>query len=411
MTPINMPVIGQDLPTGIVLEWLKKEGDRIEKNEVIAAVESEKADFDVEAPASGILLKILKQVGEEAEVLTPIGYIGNENEILQSIESPHENGAPTKTNGVQHEILIASKEVNDSKKMVASPLARKVAKEQGVSLDNVIGTGPNGRIIKKNVLAVAEKSAVAQNEFEHQPRAGNKSDDATEMPKKDVEDKVERFTRIRQVIANRLTNSFRDIPHFYLSIDVNMGEAVRWRKDINKNQELSITYTDIILKAVATALREFPRLNSHVASDQLIFKHRINLGVATAFEQGLMVPTIGDADQMDVAEISKALKKNTAMARNGKQDLNVKSSFTVSSLGMYGIKQFQPIINPPEAGILAVGAIESRVVANKTNFGIHEMMNLTLACDHRAVDGDYAAQFLARVKNILEACDFKLSKW
>lgn len=416
MIKINMPIVGQDIPTGVVLEWLKKEGDSVEKEEVIAAVQSEKADFDVESPASGVLLKILKQPGEEVEVLKPIGYIGEPGEVFEEKDDGIADDVPEKNmkTGQEHvfgEEGPAVQEVGNQGKVVASPLARKVAREAGLSLQNVRGTGPNGRIIKKNVLASLHRAT-----GEEPGDNGVESEvppSAVPAPAFIAEDgdRREAYSRIRQIIADRMTQSVRVVPHFYLTADIPMDAAAAWRARANAQPDIKITYTDIIAHAVSVVLREFPRLNAHASSSEMLYKKRINIGIAVASDEGLLVPVVADTDQKDVVEISREIREKSAMARRGKLDLSAKGTFTISSLGMYGITSFQPIINPPETGILAVGKIQEKIVGDGRSFTMSKVMLVTLACDHRAVDGAYGAEFLDRFRSIMEKADFRMAKW
>jgi pyruvate dehydrogenase E2 component (dihydrolipoamide acetyltransferase) len=414
MIKINMPVIGQDIPTGIVLEWLKKEGDPIEKDEVIAAVQSEKADFDVEAPASGILVKILKKAGEEAEVLTPIGYIGEPGEVYEEPVQKGEEPNIAKEESTPAPAFTESGEnVKQPKKdkMIASPLARRVAREAGISLEMIKGTGPNGRIIKKNVLASIYSADSLAQKYDSDREPVRSVQKTTQILSVEEGDQKESFSRIRQLIADRMTQSTRNIPHFYLNADVPMDQVANWRLSTNNAFNAKITFTDIIVHAVASALREFPRLNAHAGDAEIVYKKRINIGVAVSSDEGLLVPVIPDADQKDILSISNEIKAKSVLARDGKLDLSTRGTFTISSLGMYGITSFQPIINPPETGILAIGKIEDRLVADDKTMKFMKMMTVTLACDHRAVDGSYGAEFLKRLSKIMEEANFRTAKW
>jgi len=406
-----MPVIGQDIPTGIVLEWLKEEGDPIEKDELIAAVQSEKADFDVEAPASGILLKILKKVGEEAEVLTPIGYIGEPGEVYkervkkEDIASMAKEDLPVRP-GDPESVKIINKAGED--KGIASPLARKVAREGSISLEMITGTGPNGRIIKKNVLAAIGTTGALSQKYNSIPEQGTSVQKTSQVLSVEDGDRRESYSRVRQVIADRMTHSARDIPHFFLNTDVPMDGVVNWRTSANNVRSANITFTDIIVHAAAIALGEFPRLNAHAGNSEIVYKKRINIGVAVATDDGLRVPVIPDADQKDILTISTEIKEKSVLALDGKLDLNTRGTFTISSLGMYGITSFQPLINPPETGILAIGKIEDRIIAMENAMAFRKMMTVTLACDHRAVDGAYGAEFLKRFSEIMDEANFRI---
>jgi pyruvate dehydrogenase E2 component (dihydrolipoamide acetyltransferase) len=413
MIEINMPVIGHDIPTGIVLEWLKMEGDPVRKDEVIAAVQSEKADFDVEAPASGILLKILKNVGDEAEVLTPIGYIGKPGEIYMGTADEEEKITVNKK-GERSPAPVTSETHAEGKilkkgKVVASPLARKVAREAGIPLGMIRGTGPEGRIIKKNVLAFIRDGGSGVEEYDSGQDTAGSVQGSHRILSLEEGDRRESYSRVRQVIADRMTYSCRNIPHFYLNADIPMDQAVSWRVSTNQSLNTQITFTDILVHVAATLLREFPRLNAHADDKEIIYKRRINIGVAVATSEGLLVPVIPDADQKDILSISHEVKGKSVLARDGKLDLSTRGTFTISSLGMYDITSFQPVINPPETGILAIGKIEDRMIVLGKTMEFRKKMTVTLACDHRAVDGAYGAEFLKRFSEMMETANFRIT--
>jgi pyruvate dehydrogenase E2 component (dihydrolipoamide acetyltransferase) len=273
--------------------------------------------------------------------------------------------------------------VQPSEKIFASPLARRVAREYGVDLKEVSGTGPHGRIIKKNVLQAGGRTA---------------------QPHTDQSIEGERivFSGHRQAIADRLTKSKQHIPHFYLYTDIDMESALCWRWYYNQKYEVHVTINDMVIHAVAGVLKEFSNLNAHVTADSITALEHINIGVAVAVEQGLIVPVIQDADKKPINELSGTVRSLTTAAREGKSLPAAAAGFTVSTLGSYGVNLFFPVINPPESGILGVGAVEQRVVAENGMIGVKSMMSVGLSCDHRAVDGVYAARFLQRLKQQLE---------
>ena len=384
MTPIIMPQIGQDIPTGKIVEWIKGENDAVEKGEVVLIVESEKATFEVEADESGVLANILYQAGEEAEVLKPLAYIVQPGETFAP-EAAAEQAAAADTQEppVQHAApaVATPDEPPPTARLNASPSARRIAREKGVDLAGIEGTGPGGRVIKRDLL---DRQA---------SRAGDPAS----------EDKVVPFGKVRKRMAERLTHSKQNIPHFYLLADVDMTDAVAWRKDFNERHGAHITITDLIIKATGRALRQHPRLNAHVQGDKIVLKKQINIGVAVAVEDGLLVPVIAKADKKSLQEISELAHKNAESARRGLIAGRSEGTFTITSLGMYDVRQFVPIINPPECAILAVGAIQPRVVPVGGGTGVREVMALTLACDHRAVDGADAAGLLKDIKENLQS--------
>lgn len=403
-----MPQVGQDLTSATIIEWKKQLNDTVEKGEVVAVVESDKASFDVEAQESGVLIKVLYEEGDDAPVLGPIAYLGQPGEIVETrcasdntttkgrtTESARTRQGETRTEGDQ--VLTDQHESTD--RIFSSPHARRLARERGIDLRCVKGTGPKGRIVERDVPDAQEQKSTAV-------EASPVSTSAV-APAPEDGDTVVPFSRMRQRIADRLTLSQQTIPHFYLSVDVDMTAAVGWRKTFNQNRDhdAGVTVTDLIIKASATALVKFSRINAHVGADKMILKAAINIGVATAVDEGLLVPVIARADRKSLTEISAQVKLNTKAAQRGMLKTTDVGTFTVSSLGMYGINRFLPIINPVECAILAVGAIQQRAVPTHDGIGVREMMSLTLAADHRAVDGREAAGFLNAIKEMLKNID------
>lgn len=387
MIPVIMPQIGQDVVTGVITSWYKQVGDPVQSGELIATVEGDKAAFDIEADASGVLLQIIVAQGDEGNVLEPIGYIGQPGEmpVEDSSSTPQTAAAPKPTAPTRHI------EPSHGGKVFVSPSARRTAQILGVDLGGLKGSGPGGRIVKSDVLAAAQKKG---------PDSVSAAAPSADAPPAErlAEDTVIPFTRMRQTIAERLTLSKTTIPHFYIVQDIDMENALQWREQYNRLKNAHFTVTDMVVLAVALTLSEFPHLNAHVEKDRLVVKAQINIGVATAAEEGLLVPVIPAADTKDELTLSTEIKARTTEARQGRLDPAVKSSFTITSLGMYGTQCFLPIINPPEAAILGVGVAEPRPVALDGLLGVHRVMTVILACDHRAIDGAEAARFLQNLK-------------
>jgi pyruvate dehydrogenase E2 component (dihydrolipoamide acetyltransferase) len=418
--PVLMPQVGQDIKTARIVDWLKKENQEVKKGEVIAVVESDKAAFDVEAYTSGVLLKILHPEGHEVEVLTPIAYIGRPGERIedggQTVEDKaHKVEDATPESAIRHVVTPGSDRGPQSaigERLAASPSARRLAKEKRVDLATVTGTGPGGRITKEDILAAAGRKSntaaggggavgVPVTGLAPGPE-GRRSRSGPPGPRAAGEDTVVAFTPMRARIAERLTRSKQTIPHFYLSVDVDMSEAVRWRQQFNERRQTKVTITDMIVKAVATALSQYARMNAHVEPDRIILKQAVNIGVAVSVDEGLIVPVLADADKKTLAEIGAAARENAEAARVGRLKPQALGSFTVTNLGMFAVDTFVPVINPPEAAILAVGAVARRPAVVGDQIVPRDLMTMVLACDHRAVDGTYAARFLGRVKEHLE---------
>ncbi|MHC4535142.1 MAG: dihydrolipoamide acetyltransferase family protein [Planctomycetota bacterium] len=351
-TAVIMPQVGQDIETATIVDWIKKENDPIQKGDIIATVESDKAAFDVEAYESGVLLKILYKEGDEVRVLTPIAYIGQPGEkVVTDTPSTDTLSAPPADNIAPS----ISEPKCKHKGSAASPSAKRLAREKGIDLKTVTGTGPGGRITKEDVLKAVESTI------------GTEADEI--------------------------------IP---FSPMIDMTEANTWRKQFNESKGVKITITDMIVKAVASTLCEFPHMNAHVTHDKIILKKAVNIGVAVSVTDGLAVPVIPETNAKTLIQISQESRKNTEAIREGKLLSNAIGSFTVSNLGMHAVDKFVPIINPPECAILALGqAVEKPAVVNG-DICIRHIMTATLACDHRAVDGTDAARFLEAIKHRLE---------
>jgi len=414
---IIMPQVGQDIESAEIIEWCKAEGEAVEAGEVVVVVESDKAAFEVEAEESGVLLKILRGEGEEVSILEPIGYIGRPGgripqqpgeKITQQAEREAESEAPGRRREAAGSEPGAPPGAGG--RILASPAARRVARERGVDLSKVVGTGPGGRIVKEDVLAAAAAGAAGGSSETGAPAkkeggagAGEGAAAATrEATAAGPGDGVEVFSRMRRRIADRLCESARTVPHFYLSVDVDVTDALAWRKEQNQRRGTRLTVTDMVVRACAGALSEFARMNSHVASDRLLLKAEVNVGVAVATGEGLLVAVIPGADRLTLDRTAEASRRGAEAARRGALREAAECTFTVTSLGMYGVREFFPIIDPPQCGILAVGAAEKRPVALGGEVAVRDMMTLVLGCDHRGVDGAYAAAFLNRIKEHLE---------
>jgi pyruvate dehydrogenase E2 component (dihydrolipoamide acetyltransferase) len=383
-TTVIMPKLGLTMTEGTIERWLKQEGDRVEKGESLVEIITEKINFQYESPASGILRKILHHEGETVPVTTPIAIIAEEGEAVAEVEMvkpevPAEVPLPA---AVQRE----SKE--PSKRIFVSPIARKVAQEKGIDLSSVKGSGPMGRIIKMDVLKAAEKGVAP--------------------PMQRRSEKLIPLKGIRRVIAKRMTESFQNIPHFYLSLEIDMTSCLalheQLREEMERRTKLRLTLTDILVKITASALRDHPIINSSIEGDQIHLIEEINIGVAIAFEAGLIVPVIHHADQKSLTEIASTLRDLTQKAKEGKLSLQEVGggTFTLSNMGMLGIDKFNAIINPPECSILGVGRTVDKPVFHGGEIKVRPMAWFTLSSDHRIVDGATAALFFNHIKKLLE---------
>jgi pyruvate dehydrogenase E2 component (dihydrolipoamide acetyltransferase) len=430
-TQVTLPRLGQGMETGTIVRWLKAEGDQVEKGEALYELDTEKVTQEVEADKSGLLLKILAQEGEEIEVGKAIAVIGEEGEQVEEeadtearvppgteeeespgrlepgetepgVEKPAEAPAREEERERGRETRETEEEptqikeperaaaATDGGRVKASPLARRIAKERGIELSRVQGTGPEGRIVAEDVERAAAAPAAAP------PLAAAAPDEV----------EVVKLNQMRRTIARRMAESWQ-APHFQISMSADMTAAVRLREVLVARTEEGAprpTYSDILTKACAHALMRHRDMNALFAGEEVHLFPTANIGIAVAIPHGLIVPVIPSCERRTVAEIAAARGDLVARARDGKlrnEDL-ANGTFTISNLGMYGVERFVAVLNPPQAGILAVGGIEERPVVDDGELVIQARMDMTLSCDHRSVDGATASEFLRTVKEFLE---------
>jgi len=372
VTKVVMPRLSLTMKTGTVVQWFKKEGETVQKGEPIVEVLSEKVTYDVEAPESGILRKILALEGTDVPVAEAIGIITAQDEQISDTEIVVEVAVKEVAAAVPEEEITKKAEG----RVVASPAAKRLAREQGVDLAHVRGSGPEGRIAEDDVKQFIERT-------EMQPRVRE----------------IIPLTGIRKTTAERVSLSARTAPHSTITMEVDMTNAVRLR------EETQASYTDMLVKAVAKALREHQIMNATLEGEQIKVFEDVNVGVAVATDKGLVVPVIREADKKSLDEIASSLKELVEKARQGrlaKEDVTSRT-FTITNLGMYGVDVFIPIINPPETAILGVGRVTEKPMVANGQITIKPVMQLSLSFDHRIVDGAPAAKFLQEVKQILEA--------
>jgi len=391
---VIFPKLDEAMTSGKIVRWLKKEGDRVEKGEIILEIESEKTSFELDAEASGILSNITAQAGDEVPVGTAIAFILKPGEKAPETETPVKVAAKKEETPKTEAKSEPPKPATEPKELKASPLARNIAREHNVDLGLVTGTGPDGRITKEDILKFVEESrAVAAPPSGEAPAGG--------------EEEIIPLSTMREVIARRMVESFQT-PHFYLTVAVDAQELQKTRQQllpaIESKTGIRLTLTDLIIKIAARALEKNPAINCSYADGSVKLFKRIDIGLVTSVEGGLMVPVIRDAGTKSVAEIAQARAELVQKARERtlSREEMTGSTFTISNMGMYDIDQFSAIIQPPEAAILAVGRIVEKVVARNGEMVIRPMMNLTLSIDHRILDGALGAQFLQTVKNYIE---------
>ena len=396
-TKVSMPKLSDTMEEGIILKWLKKEGEAVKQGEIIAEVQTDKADMELEAYDTGILRKIFVPEGKGAAVGKPIAIIGTASEdiaaLLVDTSGPSAaHAAPTivvsspRVSEQSQPVVHASSAAVDAR-MKASPLAKAIAEQNKIDLTSISGSGPMGRIVKKDLESALTRGA-SRSPHAYVPGT------STEIP----------LSMMRKTIAKRLVESKTTAPHFYLTYDVDMKRAMDLRASVNSDGNVKISYNDIIVRACAFALREHPKVNSTFAIDKIIQHGAINVGVAVALDDGLITPVIRNADMKTLFEIASESKELAAKARAKKLKPEEFSAgtFTVSNLGMYGVEEFAAIINPPEGAILAVGTIVEKPVVENGQIVLGHRLRLTLSCDHRVVDGAVGAQFMQEVKLILE---------
>ncbi len=419
---ILMPRLSDSMEEGEIVAWHKKVGDKVEKGDLLAEINSDKATMDFECPKSGTLLYIGVPEGGKLVVSAPIAVIGEAGEAYEHLLGGSAAAAPAAVNTnngttpapkaeVPTPVAAATvaapapAETHDSSRIFASPLAKEIARSAGIPIQNVQGSGDNGRIVKRDVEEAISKG-VQPTPAAPQPVAVAKaapavasasfgSDSFEDMP----------LTSMRKTIARRLSESLFTAPHFYLTMEINMDKAVELRPKLNEvAAPAKISFNDLVVKAVAASLRKHPVINSSWMTDFIRQNNHINVGVAVAVGQSLFVPVIRHADMKSLGQISTEVRELAGKAKENKLQLPEMqgSTFTISNLGMFDIEEFTAIINSPDSCILAVGSIIQKPIVKNGEIVVGNMMKVTLSCDHRVVDGATGAQFLQTLKGILE---------
>jgi len=409
---VKMPKLSDTMTEGVVAKWHKKVGDKVKSGDILAEIETDKATMEFESFYDGVLLHIGVGEKQSAPVDALLAIIGKGDEdvsaILQQIQNTSTTSIPTEKTTTSASANVSSSAVVsnsssptttvssiDTGRIKASPLAKKLAKEKGIDLSQVKGTGENGRIIKRDIENYQPAISTATS-------TGTVASMVTTAYQESYRD--EELTQMRKTIARRLTESKNSAPHYYLTIDVDMDNAIAFRNTVNQLQDVKVSFNDIVVKAVAMALRKHPKINSSWLGDKIRYYNHIHIGVAVAIDDGLIVPVVRFADQKSLVQISLESKELAKKAKERK--LQPKdwegNTFTVSNLGMFGISQFTSIINSPESCILSVGAIRQVPVVKNNQVVPGNVMTLTMACDHRTVDGATGAAFLQTLKSYLE---------
>ena len=401
---IPMPRLSDTMEEGRVLQWYKQVGDSVKKGELLAEIETDKAVMDLESVEEGTLLELLVAEGGAAPLGAPIALVGDESELGKQIAVPAQNTPATET--VQPSVAgsdgstqtkpapaplpaDSSAAKDASGRIKASPLARRIAAEEGIDLLQVKGTGPSGRIVKKDVENAARNAAVA--------------DDPAAEPSSS---EVASLSRMQSTIVRRMLESKTTVPHFYLTLEIDMGTAKEMRAQVNAawSKEERISFNDIIIRATALALMRHPDANGSYRDGGFVYHEEANIGIAVAVPNGLLVPVLKNCDTKPLRRLAaeaKVLVERTREGKNRPGDLEG-GTFTVSNLGMFGVRDFYAIVNPPQAGIIAVGTIEPRPVVREGEIVVRDIMNLSISADHRILYGAPAAEFLRDLKDLLE---------
>jgi pyruvate dehydrogenase E2 component (dihydrolipoamide acetyltransferase) len=424
-TKVIMPKLSPTMEEGQISRWLKKEGDKVSMGEPLAEIDTDKATMEMQALANGVLRKILINEGQSAPLGQLIAVIGEPNEDIAALltdapaaaakpqeeKKPEPEKAPEQP-APQAKAAAASAQpqptpradngrqpqpaASDSGRMIVSPLAARMAAEAGIDLRSLQGSGPGGRIIKKDIeAALSQPKAEAATPLRLVPTpqvgaSGYRDEPASE---------------IRKVIAKRLVTSLGPVPHFFLTTDIEMDRAAELRRGINAlDPELKISINDIIIKVTAAALMQHPQVNASFQEKIVRYYEHADIGVAVAIEDGLITPVVRAADQKSLSQIAAEVRElaERARSRRLKPEEYTGATFSISNLGMFGIDEFTAVINPPEGGILAIGAMTPKPVVRDNEIVIRQMMRVTMSCDHRIIDGATGAKFLQTFKKILE---------
>lgn len=411
---VTMPRLSDTMTEGTVATWLKKVGDEVKEGDILAEIETDKATMEFESFNAGTLLFIGINEGQSAPVDSVLAIIGPAGTDINGIAENYKKGgvapaaAPAATEQATTGAPVAeTTQTADGGRIFASPLAKQIAKDKGINLSQVKGSGENGRITKSDVENFTPSASAAPSQVS-QPTADNTHVTATTVkpfvPAGEKFSEEIKNSQMRKTIARRLAESKFTAPHYYLTIEVGMEEAMKSRAVINTVPDTKVSFNDMVVKACAMALKKHPQVNSQWREDAMIINHHVNIGVAVAVEDGLVVPVLNFTDQMSLTQIGASVRDLAGKAKNKKltpAEMDG-STFTVSNLGMFGIQSFTSIINQPNSAILSVGAIEEKPVVRNGQIVVGNTMTLTLACDHRTVDGATGAQFLQTLRIFLE---------
>jgi pyruvate dehydrogenase E2 component (dihydrolipoamide acetyltransferase) len=400
-TKILMPKLSDTMAEGVILQWLKKEGEKVKQGETLVEIESDKADMELEAYDSGVLRKILVPAGGKAAIGAPIGIIASANEDISNlltdtptiVQKPIINDVSKEISPITHVPSLSQPQISSSatgEHLKASPLAKRLALENKIELGSITGSGPQGRIIKRDIepLIDGKKTIFAKLTASIIP-GGHR----------DIE-----LSLIRKTIAKRMLESKQTVPHFYVTVEIDMEPAMSFREQLNAATDSKISFTDILIKAVADTLMQHPNINATYLGNSMRQFGEAHIAVAVALEEGLVTPVLRNCEQKTIIQINAELLDlaERARGRKLKPEEYQSATFTISNLGMFGVEDFVAIVNPPEGAILAVGSIVEKPIVKKGQIVIGHTMKVTLSSDHRIIDGAVAARFLKDLKILLE---------
>lgn len=400
-TEIKMPQLSDTMLSGKILSWKKKEGEEVHHGDILAEVETEKANLEIESFSQGVLLKIFVAEGESAQVGDTIAVVGQAGESV-SIGAPSPNASlaavePLESPSITSSTVAAqlAQHITDqnvsSERVKVSPLARRMAQERQIDLSKVIGSGPSGRIVRKDIEAAFPSSG----------QAYQSSQDGSQTLSGSLHD----MSKMRGLIATRMQQSFTESPHFYITVAINMGEAIKLHASLKENPDFDgVSITHIILKACAYALRKEPGVNCSIRNGQIFEPQNINIGIVTAVDDGLLIPVIRDVDALPLREVvfeTRAAVERAKAGRPNSTDLSG-GTFSISNMGMFDVENFTAIINPGQGAILAVSSIKEEAIVSNGQIGVGQIMRVTLSADHQVIDGVCAAKFLKHFKEALE---------
>ena len=406
---ITMPRLSDTMEEGTISSWLKKVGDKVQEGEILAEIETDKATMEFESFYDGILSHIAVNEGETVKVDELIAIISeNEIDVSKALESygKESTNIPVEESNDSVELNEVDKEINKpdtsldlNERIKASPLAKKIAKEKNIDLSKVTGTGENGRIIKNDLSDLSPVEVTTEQQIQTEE---NQSPKVVDVIKEETT--IVQNSTMRKAIAKNLSKSKFTAPHYYLSVEFNMDNAIAFREQYNSIPDTKISFNDIVVKACAVALKNHPQVNSQWNDDKIILNNNVHIGVAVGIEDGLVVPVINNADKESLHSINSKVRDYAVRAKSKKlrPDEIEGSTFTISNLGMFGITEFTSIINQPNSAILSVGAIVKKPVVVNDKIVVSNTMKLTLACDHRSVDGVTGSLFLQTLKGYIE---------